>query len=223
MNKIILFSLLFLICFKQNSIAQTKIKHEVGAFAGTSYYMGEINPANQFYAPSPAGGVIYKLLIDKRSALGAHVYYGQFRGSDSDFNNQYQQNRNASFAASLLDINAFYEFNFLPFNFNARKRVFSPFLFVGLGYEIKLQSQSNIGNHFAVPFGMGVKYLASRKVTVGAEWSFRKTFRDNIDGLENPGESMYKSSISNTDWYSFAGIFITFRLFDHSGDCPAYQ
>jgi hypothetical protein len=221
MNKIILVFISYLIIFQQNSIAEKK--HEGGLFVGTSYYLGEINPSRQFYAPSLAVGAMYKLSLNKRDALRIHAYYGQFRGSDRDFNNQYQQNRNVSFSASLLDINAIFEYNFLPIHFNARQRAFSPFLFVGLGYEFILQSQNNIGNHFAVPFGVGVKYLVSKKVTVGAEWSFRKTFRDNIDGLENPGETKYKSSISNTDWYSFAGFFITFRLFDHSGDCPAYR
>ncbi len=221
MNKIILFFISYLIIFQLNSSAQTK--YEIGLFAGTSYYMGEINPSRQFYAPSPAAGAMFKWSLNKRDALRFHAYYGHFRGSDRDFNNQFQQNRNASFSASLLDINAIYEYNFLPFQFNAHKRTFSPFLFVGLGYEFILQSQNNIGSHFAVPFGVGIKYFVSKKVTVGAEWSFRKTFRDNIDGLENPGETKYKSSISNTDWYSFAGFFITFRLFDHSGDCPAYR
>jgi hypothetical protein len=221
MNKIFLATILNLIFFLQYNQAQ--VIHQFGIFAGTTYYMGEINPSRQFYDPSPSAGLLYKLVLNKRAALGAHVYYAQFKGNDHDFSNEYQQNRAVSFSASLLDINATYEFNFLPFEFNARKTVFSPFLFVGLGYEYMLQSTYKVSNHFAIPFGVGIKYLASRKMTIGAEWSFRKTFLDNIDGIANPGETKYKSSISNTDWYSFAGIFITFRLFDHTGDCPAYH
>jgi len=220
MNKIFLATLLYLtFCLQPNS-AQI---HQFGVFAGTSYYMGEINPSRQFYDPSPAGGILYKRILNKRAALGAHIYYAQLRGNDKDFSNLYQQNRAISFSASMLDINAFYEFNFLPFEFDARKTVASPYLFVGLGYEYMLQSKYKVNNHFAIPFGIGAKYLLSRKMTIGAEWSFRKTFLDKIDGIVNPGESKYKSSISNTDWYSFAGIFITFRLFDHTGDCPAYH
>jgi len=221
MSKIFLATLLYLILFQQNNTAQ--VKHEMGFFAGTSYYMGDINPARQFYDPSPSAGVLYKMVLNKRSALAAHAYYAQFRGNDHDFSNTYQQQRGISFSASLIDINASYEFNFLPFEFNGRKTIFSPFLFVGLGYEVMLQSKYNVPNHFSIPFGTGIKYIVSKRMTAGVEWSFRKTFLDKIDGVENPGEEKYKSSISNTDWYSFAGIFITFRLFDHSGDCPAYQ
>ena len=195
----------------------------MGVFGGTSYYLGDINQSRQFYAPSPSAGALYKLALNKRTAISARAYYAQFRGNDHDFNNQFQQNRNISFSASLVDINAVYEFNFLPFQFDAREPIFSPYLFVGLGYEIMIQSKYNVNNHFTVPFGMGVKYMLSKNATIGVEWSFRKTFMDGIDGIENPGETKYKSSISNTDWYSFAGIFITFRLFDHTGDCPAYR
>ena len=221
MNKIFLIAFFYVIFFQQNNFAQ--VRQEMGFFGGTSYYLGDINQSKQFYAPSPSAGALYKLVLNKRTALCAHAYYAQFRGNDLDFKNQYQQNRNISFSASLIDINATYEFNFLPFQFDARQPVFSPFLFVGLGYEVMLQSKYKVGNHFAIPFGFGIKYFLSKKVTLGADWSFRKTFLDGIDGIVNPGETKDKSSISNTDWYSFAGIFITFRLFDHTGDCPAYH
>ena len=61
----------------------------------------------------------------------------------------------------------------------------------------------------------------AKRVTAGAEWSFRKSFNDRIDGLENP--SGVHSVIHNNDWYSFMGIFITYKFFNFAGDCPAYK
>jgi len=215
---ILLFSLFIV---TSNVIAQRK--KEAGFFLGTSYYLGDINSTRQFYAPSPSLGVLFKYYLNDRHCLRFHGFYGQFRANDLDFPNEFQQQiRKQSFSAALLDADAIYEFNFLPFKYSDRKVVFSPFLFGGIGYEFVLRAGNNIGNHMTIPFGTGIKYLASRKVTIGIEWSFRKTFQDNIDNVENPGTASDKSIISNKDWYSFAGFFITFRLFDNSGNCPVY-
>ena len=214
MNRITLIALTFIFYLVQNSAAQTK--HEGGLFAGTSWYMGDLNPTRLFYSPSPAFGAIYKRSLNPRELIRLSMNYGGLSGTGKDYENQNQQ-----FSARLLDLNACYEFNFLPIHFDPRKLSITTFLFGGLGYEFALGG--NAGNHFTIPFGIGTKYLLSKKVTVGAEWSFRKTFIDNIDGVINPGSGKDKSALSNTDWYSFAGFFITFRLFDHSGDCPVYQ
>jgi hypothetical protein len=201
--------------------AQTK--KEAGFFVGTSYYLGDINPTRQFYDPSPSFGGLFKYYFNSRHCLRFSGFYGQFRGSDRDFSNEFQQLRNKSFSATLFDVAVIYEFNFLPYQFDPRKTVFSPFIFGGIGYDFVIRTQYPVGPHLSVPFGLGVKYMASRKVTLGLEWSFRKTFQDNIDGVESPGGASENSFLSNKDWYSFAGFFITFRLFDNTGDCPVYS
>lgn len=200
--------------------AQNKI--ELGGFAGVSYYLGNINPTQQFYSPSIAYGGAVRYVLNDREVLRFQVNDGQLRAADRDFNNEFQQQRELLFSANLLDLNAIYEFNFLPFQYKERHHSFTPFLFVGLGFEVILQSTYNIPNHIAVPFGMGLKYLLNKRTTLGCEWSFRKTFLDQIDGVGNPGGNQYKSILNNNDWYSFAGFFISFRLFDN-GNCAVYQ
>ena len=198
-------------------------KPEIGFFGGTSYYLGDINSARQFYRSAPAFGGIMKLNLNPRYALKTGITYGQLSGRDRDFNNDYQQARNVSFSASLIEIAETGEFNFLPYKFDARKKVTSTYLFLGIAYTAFLQSSSNTGNQFTVPFGVGVKYALKKTINLGIEWGFRKTFTDGLDGVRNPGDSQYKSLINKNDWYSFAGFFITFGLFDNSGNCPVYQ
>jgi hypothetical protein len=198
-------------------------KSEMGFFAGSSYYLGDINPSRQFYSLIPSFGGLYRYSINPREVLRANVFYGSVKANDIDFSNLYQQNRKASFSASFIDASLLFEFNFLPVVFQPRKINLSPYTFVGIGYEIILSSSNNTGSHFAVPFGAGIKYVVNEKITVGTEWSFRKTFVDRIDGVINPGEQKYQSAINNKDWYSFAGFFITFRLFDKTGNCAVYQ
>jgi len=200
-----------------------KKKADIGLFAGTSYYMGEINPNRIFYRPSISLGGLFRWRLNDTYALRGHIYYGQFSGYDKDFTNSFQQIRNASFSSSLLDICAIGEYNFFPFRFNERKKVISPFLFAGFGYNFIISSSENIGNHFNIPFGVGVKYFLTKKITIGTEWSFRKILADNADGISNSGGNEYKSTFSNNDWYSFAGFFISFGLFGNQGDCPVYK
>lgn len=220
MHKKLVPLLVSLLCIYTSALAQSH--KEAGFFAGTSYYIGDINGTRQFYNPSPSVGVLIKNFFNNRHCLRFSGFYGQFKGNDLDFNNEFQQNRRTKFSASLLDMSLTYEFNFLPFSYKDRSSVFSPYLFGGLGLDLMMSEQYPVGNHFSIPFGIGGKYLASRKVTVGLEWSFRKTFRDNIDGVKSPGLPSEKSALSNNDWYSFAGFFITFRLFDNPGNCPVY-
>jgi hypothetical protein len=191
-----------------NTLVAQKYKSEIGIFAGTSYYLGDINPITQFYMPLPSIGLLYKYNINDREVVSLRSTYGQLQGNDRYFSDAFQQKRNASFSATLIDVNALYEFNFFPFHFHERRRIYSPYLMLGLGYEVVLSSvhnnpttQDNIPNHFSVPFGIGIKYMLTRRTTVGAEWSFRKTFIDQIDGVTNPGGNQYKSVINNNDWY----------------------
>ncbi len=215
-----IFATCCILLFIQQLAAQNKI--ELGVFGGVSYYLGNINPTTQFYDPSLAYGFTFRYVLDPREAFRFQVNNAQLSASDRDFNNDYQQYRDISFTTHLIDIDALYEFNYLPFRYKERHHAFTPFLFVGLGYEVIVQSTYNIPNHFTVPFGMGMKYLLTKKIVIGLEWSFRKTFQDQIDGIGIPGGNIYKSILNNNDWYSFAGFFISFRLFDNS-NCAAYQ
>lgn len=72
----------------------------------------------------------------------------------------------------------------------------------------------------SLPFGVGAKYKLNSWIRVGAEWSFRKTFVDDLDyvggsGIVNPDDPYgfdEKALTHNNDWYSFAGITVTFSF-----------
>lgn len=87
------------------------------------------------------------------------------------------------------------------------------------------------------PFGMGVKYSVNKKISIGGEWGMRKTLTDYIDdvsrtyylteaalqsdityveALSDPEleheKGMFRGDPQTNDWYSFAGVFITYKL-----------
>jgi hypothetical protein len=196
----------------------------IGVFAGTSYYMGDINPGRQVYRPALSFGGLYRYNLNARYALRASVYYAQLSGSDLDFpeiNHPDRPSDPASFHTSLLDFALQAEFNFLPYTPNNGIWAYSPYISAGFAGAMILSSDAGAVNHLSFPFGMGIKVNITKRIAGGAEWSFRKTFNDRVDGLENPSGT--SSIIHNNDWYSFLGIFITYKFFNFAAGCPAYE
>jgi hypothetical protein len=91
----------------------------------------------------------------------------------------------------------------------------------------------------AVVFGFGVKYSISQRLGLGVEWGLRKTFTDYLDDvstnyyidfaaidpnnisaremLSDPSgvkhaPGMQRGNSETNDWYSFAGITLTYRF-----------
>jgi hypothetical protein len=91
---------------------------------------------------------------------------------------------------------------------------------------------------FSGSFGLGVKYSISKLLGVGAEWGMRKTTTDYLDDVsktyylnlagKDPATAsipelasdpllshnagMQRGNSRNTDWYSFAGVSVTFKI-----------
>lgn len=197
----------------------------LGIIGGIAYYMGDINPGRHFYNPSPAIGAIYRVNINPRFAIRANAYYTTVSGSDSDFPDLLHPDRpyDVTFSTSLLDLNLQTEFNFLPFTPNVGKFNYTPYVSAGLGFTMAMAGGDGTGaqHHLTFPFGIGAKLNISRRISTGIEWSFRKAFSDLIDGQENP--TGVQSPVHNNDWYSYLGVFITYKFLNFAADCPAYD
>lgn len=196
----------------------------VGVFAGTAYYMGDINPNRHLYRSSLSLGALYRYNLNPRYAIRGNVYYAHLSGNDLDFPGILHPDRPfspARFNTSLIDVTLQVEYNFLPFTPNLGKWAYTPYLSVGVAGALILSSDVGTNNTVSFPFGAGVKVNLTSKISAGAEWSFRKTISDHIDGLENPSGT--SSVLHNNDWYSFLGVFITFKFFNFANDCPAYK
>ena len=103
----------------------------------------------------------------------------------------------------------------------------------------------------SLPFGIGIKYSLARMIGISAEWGFRKTFTDYIDDVSKtyvdpailtaahgPAAAYFsdpsvgtdhaanigkqRGDSSTKDWYSFAGIMITFKLRAKVPKCYSY-
>lgn len=203
-------NLITTIAISQNSI-------DIGGRVGGSYYIGDYNVATPFSHPNIAGGVFIRYNFNDYYAVRFGVNGGNFSGGYSATNG-YLPAAGGGFNTLIFDGNVALEINFLPFDALAYKRKkYAPFVSAGFGV-------SYIGAALSpsVPLSIGVKYRPARRWTVGFEWTISKTFTDKLDGYTNWTDQK-KSIIHNNDWYSVAGLFITFRLLNNSVVCPVYK
>ncbi len=198
-------------------------KSDIGFFAGTSYYMGDINPSSHFYSPQIALGPLYRYNFNPRTSLRLTGIYHKLSADALDFSNPELISRNARFQGTYVDLAAMYEFNFIPYQTANRRMPYSLYMTGGLGYHLVLSSTVPANSHFTLPFGVGFKFNAGKKLSAGVELSSRKTFYDFIDGIENKLPDDNKPLFGNKDWYNFAGFFITYKIFNYREDCPTYD
>ena len=179
---------------------------EIGACAGTTFYMGELNPSKPFAKPGLAGGIVYRYNLSPRWALKADFLFGKVSGSDELTNGGFE--RNLSFFSPVTEFSAVAELNFLKLYNTVGQNHFAPYIFAGItvfsfnpkavypdGTVYELQSLGTEGQglegmgkkysltNVAIPFGIGLRVNIGKYVCIGAEWGFRYTFTDYLDDV----------------------------------------
>ena len=213
--------------------------HEIGLFGGVSYYMGDITPTH-FSLPGYNVGLTYRYSINRRFAVRIAGHYGKVSG-DSENDDKSKHYKNLSFHTNILDIEGGLEINFLEYEPGSKKHRFTPYIFGGIalfsfnpkayydGEEYELQPLSTEGqgltlypdnkpyklSSIAIPFGFGIKWSVSSRVSLGLEWGLRKTFTDYLDDVSDryPMASVLSAekgnlaaALSNRQWEDYAGI-----------------
>ncbi len=226
--------------FLGNASAQRRV--EGGPFLGVAYYNGDLNPQRQFYNVHPAFGGLLRMVFNDRLAAKGTLTLSDLSGSypREDLLYPVAPNREGyySFRRTIGDVSAQIEFNFFSFDhiFKSKQTTFTPYLSTGIAttlyrkYKLEDDGTSSHKPHFilSLPVGIGVKWKPVDWMRVGAEWSFRKTFADDLDrvkgGAIDPADPYgfdESSLVHNNDWYSFAGVYATFTLFKQRTPCNA--
>ena len=181
--------------------------------------MGDLNHSQHFYSPGPAGGLIFRYNFNPRNSIRFNAIYASLSGDPADHLQPFPGANADPFSNGLIDVALATEFNFMPYkSTKLRKERYTPYVSGGIGYSIQFGSAQTV----ALNFGGGFKYNITTRLSAGAEWSFRKTFSDELDGVVNIG-SENNTFFHNKDWYSIVGIFVTYKIFDWGIDCPAYE
>jgi hypothetical protein len=207
-----------------------KSDHEFGAFAGVSYYMGDLNQTKLFSSIKPTIGIIYKIDINPRYAIRFSGIFGSLSGSDANSKNGYQLTRNYSFHVPISEFATMIEYHFFPYIPESRYNFITPYVSVGIGALIIPSQENKIPVKPVIPFGIGCKYALNKRFGIAVEWTYRKTFTDYIDQLPDDAYNQtvtsankQRSFLGSKDWYSFAGISLTYKFAIGSSKCPAYR
>jgi hypothetical protein len=194
---------------------------DYGVFAGVSSYLGDINPNRLLYSPLPAGGIFYRYNLHPRQALRMSYFFGGLRANDLDFKNSFQTARAASFSGTVGEWALQFEFNFLPFTTEGKPWDYTPYFAAGAG--IAFINTTTFTYVPVIPFSFGFKVNIYKNMGLEAEYGFRKTFYDNFDGLKDLVAPSDYAWIHNNDWYSFAGVAVTWKIYSRLAGCPAYS
>jgi hypothetical protein len=221
--------LIILLILPLSLFSQKKV-HELGVLGGVSYYMGDINPRKIFHEVEPAFGLVYRLDLNSRYALRFSGLFGSLRGSDASSDSRYQITRNHSFNIRTSEFASMFEFHFFSYKPDSKYEFITPYVAIGLGVVIIPGQENSFPVKPVIPFGIGCKYAFNKRIGIAAEWTYRKTFSDYIDQLPNDEytqtasfENKQRSFLGSKDWYSFAGISLTYKFAIGSSKCPAYR
>lgn len=212
---------------------------EIGGFVGTSYYVGDLNPGTPFRNPHLAIGGIGRYMLNDRFALKGSVIMGDISGEYPVGKVLLNETRTQTyrFRKTLLDVAVMTEINFFSYDHPyISTSVFTPYVTFGVASTTyrRTETVSQGGDEktaivLSLPFGAGVKYKLTDWIRVGFEWTYRKTFVDDLDLAEadpsvNPADPFgfgKADKVHNNDWYSFAGIYVTFNMFHRKSQCNA--
>jgi hypothetical protein len=197
---------------------------DYGVFTGVSSYIGDINPGRLMYSPQPAAGILYRYNLHPRQSIRANLFFGFVRASDSDFKNDFQQARAVTypgFKGQVGELAAQFEFNFLPYSTQGKTLNYTPYFAAGAG--VAFINTVGFDIQPVLPFSLGFKINIHRNIGLEAEYGFRKTFYDNFDGLKDLVAPSDYSWLHNNDWYTFAGLAFTWKIYSKLAGCPAYE
>ena len=238
-----------------------KAQLEVGLFAGTSYYMGDMNPTTPFLQSDLAYGFLARYNLSSRWAMRLNVFQGTIHGDDEL--SGFWPDRELTFTSGITELGGTMEFHFLPYFNGSLRSYWTPYLFAGAAivYHRPQRNDNDLRDYgtegqyntlylippdtdrpeysyysFAIPFGMGLKYSFSKRISASLEWGMRKTFTDYLDdvsttyyisvALVSPGSqdyedllysdptlshqpNMQRGNSTTDDWYAFAGLTVT--------------
>ena len=164
---------------------------EVGASAGMSYYMGDINPIKPLCERGLGLGAVVRYYDDTRFAFRLQYSNSGLRASDVKAG--YMPERQCDFKGRANDVAFLAEYNFFDYWTGSKRDYITPYIFGGLSYMF-FNTESNAPKDIdytpekskaSIPFGVGVKYSLGERIGMTMEWRMNKTFTDDIDGINN--------------------------------------
>jgi hypothetical protein len=214
--------------------AQGQSSVDIGFFGGAGTYFGDMTKTEWQKSINPAYGAFMRFNFNPRYGLRFNVLNGSI-GAEGEFDSQTWNpdplDKYWAFDKNVLDISLQFEFNYFKYIVGDKETPYSTYLFAGFGmqsykYTIQYNAIPIDGSEITptIPFGLGFKFNLSKRIGLGIETGFRKTFSDKLDNLDDPlsyqitngavvTEMKYTDQYHNNDWTTYTGIHLVYKLF----------
>ncbi len=192
MKKVLLFLALISI-LKVN--AQTV---DVGVGLGVSNYWGDLAPSLALNETHAAGTLFGRLNFNNTWSLVGQLSSFNVSGNDKNF--EFNKSRNLNFTSNIRELAGLVEYNFVPFGYGVLDYKVTGYIFGGFSYfqfnpqttyngetvtlrDVKTEGVGYNKYSFAIPFGVGVKWIFARNFSLEGNFNIRKTYTDYIDDV----------------------------------------
>lgn len=235
---------ILMIAVTTNSNAQYKSSvYEAGISVGTLIYQGDLTPKVYGYTKSlrPALQVYGSKALSSYFSLRAGLTYGKILADESKYTSpDWRQFRNFKFSSRLIELSAVMIFNPYGVNNEFNYRRLAPYVLAGAGLtylHVKRDWSGFNTNYFdgkspaaislaadslhktptiipVLPVGAGGRYILSPALALHAEFVWRLTPSDYIDGFS------YRDTAPKRDSYYSLSAGITYRFGKDPYRCP---
>ncbi|MCF8428993.1 MAG: DUF6089 family protein [Bacteroidia bacterium] len=201
-----LFSIFFLVIYF-NSYSQ---RVDIGLGLGLANYWGDLAPSIAFSESKPTISVFARLNLSNVWALTGQITTLQVSGTDKNFD--FNKSRNLSFTDNITEYAGLVEYNFANYGYGVLDSKITGYIFGGFaGFkytpqtvyagqtvnlrDLKTEDVIYSTYSFAIPFGIGAKWIFARYLSLEANFNIRKTYTDYIDDVSGKYADLSKSSI----------------------------
>ncbi len=215
----LLFPVLFLLFFMSGSVYAQRDEYGIGI--GILNYAGDMVRGYDLSNIRPGGEAYYKLNLNNFIGFRFGVMGGMLTGSDKHPIDAFAEKRNGFFQTGIIEISALFEYHFFDIRDEKSNIKWTPYIFFGvggvgmLGGNVDTKGRSHFQPVF--PFGLGVKHVLSKRLTLNVEVGLRKMFFDYLDGYSGGDITIKNYQYGNKyddDWYNYVGISISYLLYE---------
>ncbi len=196
---------------------------EFGGGIGAMNYSGDLVRGYQISNANMGGTVFYRMNFTPYLSTRMSFTIGQLSGSDIDPIDPFAIERRNSFNLTIAEIGGAFEYHFLDYKNKEALVKWSPYVMVGFGIFRMLGIDENPNSleynllQPSIPIGIGFKHLVGKRFSAGIEFGLRKTFTDYLDNVADGDLTIKNYQYGNPkdkDWYSYAGISISYIIWD---------
>jgi opacity protein-like surface antigen len=228
----------------QKTLAQfTPSKWEVGINAGALIYQGDLSESPFGYTKSvnPSVEIWVSKSLDAYFSIRANLLQSSLSADESTYSTpDWRRHRNFTFNSSVTEFSAEFVWDLNGKTNHEGMHRYSPYLFAGAGiailhinrnwsrfdttyFDSKSSTAQGLGMDTlhktptflpVIPVGAGLRYMVTNRIFVNAEFTYRITSSDYIDGFSYSGDP------GRNDHYYGLTLGLSYRFGWNAMSCP---